>query len=166
MIYIFCSWFCIWTLSSNSEHFQNNRSFVCYRESIVLIQIFFCDQIMFWSFEFFGRDWLLLSILILKSMKSMISVVRCRESIVLIQIFFCDQICFEKSFIFYGRDWLLYNFMVGTVYIILIMKSMKSMISRSSLPRNFKTKSVRRKINLDQNYWFNYKNRWFHRFKD
>ena len=40
------------------------------RESIVLIQIFFCDQMMFWSFEFFGRDWLLLSILILKSMKS------------------------------------------------------------------------------------------------
>ena len=27
---------------------------VCCRESIVLIQFFFCDQIMFWSFEFFG----------------------------------------------------------------------------------------------------------------
>ena len=27
---------------------------VCCRESIVLIHIFFCDQIMFWSFEFFG----------------------------------------------------------------------------------------------------------------
>ena len=32
---------------------------VCHRESIVLIQIFFCDQIMFWSFEIFGRYWLL-----------------------------------------------------------------------------------------------------------
>ena len=60
---------------------------VCHRESIVLIQIFFCDQIMFWSFEFFGRYWLLHIILILKSMKSMVFVVRCRESIVLVQIF-------------------------------------------------------------------------------
>ena len=45
---------------------------VCHRETIFWIQIFFCDQIMFWSFEFFDRYWLLLSILILKSMKSMV----------------------------------------------------------------------------------------------
>ena len=74
---------------------------VCHRETIFWIQIFFSDQMMFWSFEFFGRDWLLLSILILKSMKSMVFVVRCRESIVLIQIFFCDQIMFW-SFEFFG----------------------------------------------------------------
>ena len=89
------------------------------RESIVLVQFFFSDQIMFWSFEFFGRYWLLHIILILKSMKSMVFVVHCRESIVLIQNFFCDQIMFW-SFDFFGRYWLL--------HIILILKSMKSII--------------------------------------
>ena len=44
-------------------------------------------------------------ILILKSMKSMVFLVRCRELIVFFQILFCDQIRFWSS-IFYGRDWL------------------------------------------------------------
>ena len=79
---------------------------VCHRETIFLIQIFFCDQMMFWTFEFFGRHWLLECIITCKSMKSMVFVVRCRESIVFIQIFFCDQIIFY-TFDFFGRHWLL-----------------------------------------------------------
>ena len=35
---------------------QSMVSVVRCRESIVLIQIFFCDQIMFWSFVLYGRD--------------------------------------------------------------------------------------------------------------
>ena len=58
---------------------------VCCRETTVLIQFFFSDQIMFWSFEFFGRDWLLLSIIINPGIYEI--EFRWRESIVMIQFF-------------------------------------------------------------------------------
>ncbi len=99
---------------------------VCCWETMFLIQNFSCDQMMFWSFEFFGRYWLLHIILIVKSMKSMVSVVRCRESIVLIQIFFSDQMMFW-SFEFFGRDWLL-----QCILILKLIKSMISLIKRCS----------------------------------
>ena len=125
--------------SQNSDIMVNSWTTVCCREAIFLIQIFFSDQIMFWSFEFFGRDWLLHIILILKSMKSMVFVVRCRESIVLIQIFFCNQIMFW-SFILYGRDWLLHRILMTIIDLLDFIINI--ICSNQSRPKNSKLQNI------------------------
>ena len=121
------------------------------RESIVLIQIFFCDQMMFWSFEFFGRDWLLHIILILKSMKSMVSVVR--WFFFWSSFFFCGQIMFW-SFVLYGRDWLLYCILMKIIDFIDFRINILN--SNQSRPKNSKLQNIiwSQKTNLDQKYCF------------
>ena len=69
---------------------------------------------MFWSFVFYGRDWLLNIVLIIK----MNEINGFCSSLPRINSFdpdfFCDQIMFW-SFVFCGRDWLLLSILTKTI---------------------------------------------------
>ena len=82
---------------------------VCCRETMVLIQIFFSDQIMFWSFEFFGHYWLLF-MLLSTNINDFSNLNRLSLRITLLHsvFFFCDH----KSLLWCEFSY----FLVGTGY--------------------------------------------------